>query len=312
METQQNNISSQAKLSAIVGMMFCAPLVKDSININADFSEEEKNFIMWYVQVWFVNLIFLVITLVAYIINIFWIHPILSWIVTIGSLTIYIITVFSLFACVNNLTMRKPEEKVVTSIQNKWQLLKSYIPIMNFITWSRQPNYNMPYRWLKESILLRSVFIFWTLLFWNYFWIWVLSIIIIRICLLMLNVDIIPLSIKKAINSMFYCNPWELFAYIFAPIVSKLRKADYNTILQARKQWYAQWQTFWIGIIIQYLGFMSIIYLIYRNNLYISWNQIVLLFAAILCIIRIITFYKYKKTFLKIPILSEIISLVFH
>ena len=128
----------------------------------------------------------------------------------------------------------------------------------------------------------------------------------------MMNVDIIPLSIKKSINSMFYCNPWEIFAYLFAPIVSKLRNSDYNTVLQARKQWYAQWQTFWIGIIIQYLAFLAIIYLIYRNNLYISRNQIVLLFATILWIVRVISFYRYKKTFLKIPILSEIISLVFH
>jgi hypothetical protein len=32
----------------------------------------------------------------------------------------------------------------------------------------------------------------------------------------------------------------------------------------------------------------------------------------ILWIIRIITFYIYKKRFQKIPILSEIISLIFH
>ena len=44
METQQNNISSQAMLSAVVGMMFFAPLLKNRIN-NADFSEEEKEFI---------------------------------------------------------------------------------------------------------------------------------------------------------------------------------------------------------------------------------------------------------------------------
>ena len=309
METQQNNISSQAKLSAIVGMMFCAPLVKPNINGNADFSEEEKIFIMWYIQIWFVNLALLVITLIAYIVNIFWMHPILSRIIRIGSVAIYIITVFSLFACANDLTMRKPNEKVVTHIQNKWQLLKSYIPIMNFISWFRQENYNMPYRWLKESILLRTIFIFWTLILWNYFWIWVLSVIIVRISLLMMNIDIIPISIKKAINSIFYCNPWEIFAYLFATIISKLKKSDYNTVLQARKQWYVQWQVFWIGIIIQYLAFMAIIYLIYRDNLYISRDQIILLFAAVLWIIRVIMFYRYKKAILRIPILSEIVSL---
>lgn len=208
--------------------------------------------------------------------------------------------------------MRKSDENIVTDIQHKWQLLKAYIPFANFVFWFRQENYNMPYRWLKESILLRTVYIFWTLLLWNYFWIGVLCVIIIRVGLLMMNIDIIPLSMKKAINSIFSCNPWEITAYLFAIIISKIKNTDYNTILQVRKQSYSQWQNFWMGIIIQYLIFIAILYLIYRNSLDISWIQIIVLIAAILWIFRIIIFYKYKKTFLKIPIISEFVSLVFH
>jgi hypothetical protein len=40
--------------------------------------------------------------------------------------------------------------------------------------------------------------------------------------------------------------------------------------------------------------------------------QIILLIAAILWILRIILFYRYKGTFPKIPVLSEIVSLVVH
>lgn len=312
METQQNNISPHAILSAIVGMMFLAPLIKRNIKFDTDFSEEEKDFIMWYVQVWFVNLVFLIIVLVACLMNLYWVYPILPRIVTIGSFIIYIITVFSLFACVNGLPMRRPWEKIIVNVQNKWQLLKAYIPVMNFIYWFRQESYNMPYRWLKESILLRTIFIFWTLLLWNFFWIWVIWVIIVRVLLLMINVDIVSLSMKKAINLTFLCNPWEIAAYLFAPIVSKFKHADYDMVLQARKQSYAQWQNFWIGIIIQYLWFIAILYFIHRNNIDIAWIQIVLLVAMILWITKVIIFYKYKKAFLKIPILSEIVSLVFH
>jgi hypothetical protein len=311
-EIQPNSISWQAKLSAIVGMMFFAPLVKYNLKRDFDYSEEEKNFITWYIQVGFVNLIFLVITLIATLINIFWTNPVLPWIITVGSLVVYIITIVSLFSCINGLTMRKSDETVKINIQHKWQLLKAYTPILNFILRFRQENYNMPYRWLKESILLRTIFIFWTLLFGNYFWIWVLWVMIVRVGLLMLNIDIIPLSIKKATNSAFLCNPWEITAYLFSLLVSKIKKSDYNTILQARKQSYIQWQSFWLWIIIQYILFMAILYLIYYTRIAISWERIVLLVAAILWIIRIIVFYKYKKTFLKIPILAEITSLVFH
>lgn len=310
METQQNNISSQAMLSAIVGMMFCAPFVKNNIKNDPDFSGEEKDFIMWYVQVWFINLVFLVIVLIAAIINVFWVQSALSRIVKIWSFAVYIVTIFSLFACINNLTMWKSDEKLVTNIQNKRQILKAYIPILNFISWFRQEDYNKPYRRLKESTLLRSIFIFWTLLIGNSFGIWVLIIIGIRIILLMLNVDIIPLSIKKAINSMFLCNTWEISAYLFSPIVSKFRNANYETVLHARKQSYTQWQNFWAWIIVQYVIFILILYFIHRNNIWIYWAQSILLLATILWIARIVIFYKYKKTFLKIPILSEIISLV--
>ena len=312
MENQQNNISPQAMLSAIVGMMFFAPFIKNNVDNDPDFTQEEKDFITSYVNVWYANLVLLVIVLTTTLINMFWIHPILSWIITIGSFAIYIITIFSLFACVNNLTMRKDGETLTANIQHKWQLLKAYIPIVNFVFWFRQENYNMPYRWLKESILLRSIFIFWTLLLWNYFWIWVASVIVVRIGLLMMNIDIIPLSLKKAINSLFSCNPWEISAYIFAPVVSKIKHVEYETILQAKKQSYAQWQNFWIGILLQYAAFIATLYFIYRNSIDISRIQIVLLVAAVLWLARVIIFFRYKKTFLKIPILSEIISLVFH
>lgn len=311
MEDQQNTISSQAMLSAVAGMMFFAPFVKHGLNSDSPFSDEEKNFIMWYVQVWYVNLVFLAIVLITELINITYIYPVLSRIITIWCFAIYIITLFCVFSCANRLSMWKPDEKITQDIQNKKGLLKAYIPILNFIIWFRQENYNMPYWWLKESILLWNCFIFWTLLFWSSFGIWMLIIIIVRVVLLLLNIDITPLSSKKAINWSFLCNPWEITAYIFAPIVSKIKKADYETVLQARKQAYAQWQTFWIWIIIQYLLFIGILYLIYRN-ITISWVQIILLIAAILWILRIFLFYRYKGTFPKIPILSEIVSLVVH
>ena len=310
METEKNIISSDAKLSAIAGVMFFAPFVKNRIK-SEEFSEDEISFINGYVQVWFLNLIFLVIVLIAAITSTFEASRILTWIITIWSFVIYIISAFSAFACANDLSMRGPNESVNQNIQHKWLLLKSYTPIMNFILRFRQENYNMPYRRLKESILLRTFFIFWTLLLWNSFWMWVLIIIAVRVILLLINIDIVPLSMKKTINSLFSCNPWEIFAYFFAPIVSKIKKIDYETILQAQKQWYAQWQNFWIWIIIQYILFIGIIFLLYRT-IRISLDNVVLFIAMLLRIMRVILFYIRKKTALKIPILSEIVSLVFH
>ena len=310
MDTTKNNISPQAMLSAVAGLMFFAPFVKRNVNNDSSFNDEEKDFVMWYIQVWFVNLTFLVIVLITTLINMFLVRPYLSWIINIWSIAIFIISIFSIVSCANSLSMRKSDEKIVYNIQHKDQILKSYTPILNFSLRFRQNDYSMPYRWLKESVLLRTCFIFWTLLLWSSFWLWILVIILVRFILLLLNVDIIPLSMKKAINNSFSCNPWEMFAYMFAPIVSKLKKSDYKTVLQERKSQYAQWQKFGIGIILQYLMFGGILYLIHRN-ITLSVNEIILYVAAISWLIRLVIFTVSKKTFLRIPILSEIVSLVF-
>ena len=310
METETNIISPDAKLSAIAGVMFFAPFVKNRIKTDS-FSEDEINFINGYVQVWFLNLIFLAIVLIAALTNFLDASWIRTWIINIWSFAIYIISVFSIFACANDLNMRGPDESVNQNIQHKWLLVKAYTPILNFVLRFRQENYNMPYRRLKESILLRTFFIFWTLLLWNSFWMWVLIIIAVRVILLLLNIDIVPVSMKRSINSLFSCNPWEIFAYFFAPIVSKIKKVDYETILQARKQSYAQWQIFGIWIIIQYVLFIGMIFLLYRW-INISLDNLILFIAMFLRIIRVILFYIKKKTILKIPILSEIVSLIFH
>ena len=89
-----------------------------------------------------------------------------------------------------------------------------------------------------------------------------------------------------------------------------ISKSDYETALQDRKSQYAQWQKFGIGIILQYLIFGGILYIIHRN-ITLSVNEIILYIATVLWLIRIIMFTVSKKTFLRIPILSEIVSLIF-
>jgi len=166
METERSIISSEAKLSSIAWVMFFAPFVKIRVKSDPDFTEEERDFIAWYIQVWFVNLIFLAIVGIASLFNIYLNESILSWIITICGIAIFIISVFSIFACANDLTMRKENETLMQNIQHKNQVIKAYTPVLNFILWFRQENYNMPYRWLKESILLRTIFVFGTLLLW--------------------------------------------------------------------------------------------------------------------------------------------------
>lgn len=312
MEIQKNNISSQAVISAIAGMMFFGPFVKKNIEMDPRLSDEDKEFIMWYVQVWYLNLMFLIITLAATLVNLFWVNPIISWVVTIWCIVIFTITLFSLFACINRLGMWNKWETIMQKIPHKWQIIKSYIPLLNFSQWFSLQDYSKPYRWLKESVLLRTCFIFWTLLLWSIFWIWMLIIIAVRVILLMLNIDIVPMNMKKAINASFSCNPWEIMWYAIAPTIAKLKKMDSEEVLKLQKERYAQWQKFWFWVVLQYALFLWIIYLLYHWISVSVWvEQVVLLIAAILWLFRFIIFYISKQTFLRIPVLSEIVWLIF-
>lgn len=310
METQTNNISAHAKLSAIAGMMFFAPFIKKNLSYNTTFSDSEKEFVLWYVNIWYFNLWIIIVVAIAETINLVFPSEIAYWIVNIGSLIIYIALLVSMFACVNSLTMRWPNESLIQNIQYKDQILKVFLPIKNFNIRYKQESYNKPYWWLKESILWWIIFIFWTLFFGNLVGIWIAIVIAVRVILLLINIDIIPLSIKQAINLMFLCNPWEIMAYITTPIIVKFKKYNYETVLNSEKLKYIQWQNFGIWIILQYLIFLGLLFLCYRE-ITISPYYIVLGIAIFMWFIRVMIFYTYKKTFPRIPILSEIIGLVF-
>lgn len=310
MENSKNIISSQAKLSAIAEIMFFSPFVKNNVKFNPNFSPEEKNFINWYYSIWIFNIIILLIIIGIFIIKPFYNYSIFSWISNIWCIVLYITVSFSILMCVNNIGMRNENEKIRQEILNKKQVLKAYTPILNFKFWFHQDNYNMPYRWLKESIFLRTIFLIWTLLLWSKIWLIIFLVIVFRVALLFINIDIIPLNVKKAINWLFLCNPSEIISYFTSYIISKLKNMDYEDALKIEKQKYQQWQKFWIWIVIQYFLFMLIIYFIYRW-INISAEHIILLIACILCILKVFLFYKNKKNFLRVPIISEIVSFVF-
>ena len=313
MESQKSIISSHAMTSAIAGMMFFAPLVKNSLDSDPILTPEDKKFVIWYIQVWYANLTFLLIVLAAALINLFRVNSILSWIITIWSFAVYIITLFSIFACANRLSMWSENESIMQKIPQKGQLLKSFIPIINFSIRFRKDDYSMPYWRLKESIFLRTFFVFGTLLLGQSFGVGVLIIIAARILMLLLNIDIVPLSMKKALNSCFSCNSGEITSYLFAPIISKIKKIDYEIVLQKEKDKYVKWQSFWMWIILQYIMFLWILYLLYSEILYITRVDEIILFVAIFFrLIRVITFYVHKKSLLRIPILSEFTSLIFN
>ena len=310
MDETKNIISSQAKLSAIAGMMFFAPLVKRNIKSDPLYSDEEREFIYGYVRVGYFNIIVLVIVILAALLNFVVIETIFSWIIIIGSIVLFLSMLMWIFACAGEIWLRTSQESAIQNIQNKNLIAKSFAPIVNFSLRYRLKDYSKPYRWLKESVLLRTIFIFWTLIFWTYFWIVALWVIFIRFVLLLCNVDVVPLSVKKALNSTFICNPEEMISYLSALLSAKWKKMEYNIALAKEKEKYQNWQSLWVWIVLQYIIFFAILYLLHSSiNLW--WEGVLLLISAVLWLIRVIIFYVKRGALLRIPIIAEIVSLVF-
>jgi hypothetical protein len=64
---------------------------------------------------------------------------------------------------------------------------------------------------------------------------------------------------------------------------------------------------------LQYIMFVWLLYLLHGEILYMAWtDEIILLIAILLRLIRVVMFYIHKKTLLRIPILSEFTSLIFN
>lgn len=307
---ENKKTTNYIKFSALAGLMFFSPLIKYYINRDSEITEDEKIYIKWYCKVWDLNLIFLLFIVFLYLLNMKFNSEYINYIQYMFYFLIYIISSISMFFCIYQVVLRAPWEKIVQKIQHKNQIIKSFMPLLNFSLRFKQTDYSMPYRRLKESIFRWFIFIFWSLLWWNVVWIIILSIIFIRFILLLLNIDIIPLWIKKSMNSLYICNPEEIISYLSSKIIVKIKKTDYQETLQNEKLKYAQWQKIWISIIIQYLLFIWLLVYMYYLN-FIDWkHQIILYIWIFIRLIRIIIFYKNKKTILKIPIISELLSII--
>jgi hypothetical protein len=202
-------------------------------------------------------------------------------------------------------------------ILHKETIIKSFIPLYNIKLWYQTPNFQTPYRWLKESILRRTAFSFFTLLFGINVGMFIIALIIIRVLLLIMNLDIIPNNLKKFLNHGFLLHPEEITGYVTGriPFLTRLHKADedepqthvtHNTneaILQA-KQNYANMSASGFNITLQYLSFLGIVWMIHSPFVLTYETSILLVAIGFLIGKCLFTYWQYKKL-PNIPFLYE-------
>ena len=295
MEQPQNTIPSNDILTSIAGILFFGPIIartKKSVLNEWETVMQNNLFTQGYCKVWKLNLTLFVITFIMFIIDYFFPSQLLNRMIIFAAGAICILSAFSIFSCLNEVQLFTANESLQASIPHKEMIIKSFIPIYNIKLRYQTPNFQLPYRRAKESILRRTIFSFFTLLWGIQVGKLMLALIFIRLLLLLVNIDLIPNNLKKFLNRWFLMHPEEIIHNLIHKYLPKVDgdASHFNTALQ-------------------YVTFTALLRLI-RRNATISYDLIIPLLALFAFIAKILlTYWKYNK-FPNIPILYELWSLV--
>ena len=310
MESRNNN--AKLTITAIAGILFFSHFIKRSPHYLNE-TIENKVFLDHYLKIGEINLIFLIVDLFFLGMNFFVENIILEYGINLLSITILLLSFFAVLFAIGWYQIDfSQNEKLIPS-----QILKFFIPFYNVKLWIWETNYEKPSRRLKESILRWTISSFLWIFFWKTLWCIFLTIFWIRLFLLCLKIDIIPLQLKRDINKIFLKFPHEISAYLFYRIAILKTNHTETEILQQKKLLYqspipCEYATIKEKITLWILGIIPIgIFIITHISFKISWIAIfeIIMFLFFYLVFFSTFYYQYlnKKMFLRIPFLYELL-----
>jgi hypothetical protein len=308
---ERNTYSNKTGLS-LSALMFFSPLIQNQIKKRSDISENDKNFIKWFIKIWYLNIFMLILSIwlqiIFYLTN-------LSLLEDIGFVTMIILAIsliiWSIYVISNKELIKINQSQNETVLQkDKINLIINYIPLYNIYLRYKKHEFDKPDLILKESILVWSILSFLFLVSNNESIVWsLITLVIIRIITLINGINLWEKT-QKRLNSIFRKNPEELRWYIIGTIKTifnqknlqeniEINKNDFELILKIE---YKQ-------ILLEYIMlFILGIYLIYYG--YINQNISVILSIIFILMRYIIMIIKWKHV-PHLPIIKEITNLFF-
>jgi len=317
-----NSKKTELSLSAI---MFFSPLIQNIVKRNNKITIEDRIFVRWFIHLWYFNILLLLATITLQIL--FYMNKIdilqtisliIMAILAISLIiwSIYIISGKSITTSdkiQNNINSHNTDNQKINNediFEQKLEIFSYYIPIYNIYIRYKKHNFDNPNIFLKESILIWSIY---AILFVS-----VQNQAINRVLISILSIKIIatlnnlhlPKVIENKIKSLFYKNPEEIRWYISWIIKNifnktvlseniKIEKEKYSLLLKPQKK----------EIIIEY----SILYIISIYGLYIWYisNNSLLIFSILFIISRYIIMHARRNHLPHIPIIKDITGLFF-
>lgn len=317
----QTTQSNKTQLS-LAATMFFAPFVKSTLkNWHLELTKEDTDFINWYTRLWFINIGLLLLTLVSGISSYLTHDYVLNRVYLISIGILVWILVLSSILILANVKIFQWDNEFLHSTQistNKSDILLSYLPIYNFYLWYKLHNFEKPYRWAKESILLWSIFSILSLIFANIIVSsFIITVIIIRIASLMSGIDVLDPHVKQKINKLYTQNTEEIWWYVCGYIKYIWKKISWKNnqtlkeiiILQKyryQKLHIIKWNEFiQLQYIILMIGLWLWSYLWYQK----TENQWVYYIPAILIFGKYILMAKKRKHLPPLPIINDIFGM---
>ncbi len=319
----------KTKILSFASIFWFAPVIHFFINIK-NFNiknQSDIDFIKHYILIWYLNIIYIFLMLVSYILFIFTNKIIFHYIANYWIIIFFIIFAREIISVFNKKKIL--EQKISDLIFFKTNNLNINDIIKLFLPWS---NFYFSLKWLKslylkESILLRSLVI----ISYLFLPIWISKtlffIIIFRIIILFLGYDFISLETSKKLDKLFDQNIEEIRWYFVGIILfvihniklflkndnNKLNYEEtFNTYTNYCKKLYSQYYTFEKKeLIVEYLIFIIlIINLLYQVIHNYSFFDIYWIFIIIILVSKYILQVKLRKLTL-IPIIHEFVHYTF-
>lgn len=201
---------------ALASLMFFAPLIKYNLKSRKDINESDKNFIWWFIKLWYLNIwllwLSIILWIVSYITNIQILNTCSTIIVSILAV---LLLIWSIFAIMEKSIMKAEDidnhiEKQVWST-DAFQIILSYIPLYNIYLWYEKHDFDWNNLYLKESLILRWIFSIMLLMVSNRYiliWFWILIFLMMLLSLFQVK---FWLSYEQFIKNLFKKNPEEIW-----------------------------------------------------------------------------------------------------
>lgn len=304
-----NSKNNKIELS-LSALMFFSPLIKSNLKDRNDISNEDKNFIRWFIRLWYLNIVLLIITIIFWII---YYKTTVSIFDTLCNITLIMLVIFlwiwSVYAIAEKPILKKnsPENGIW---KDKLSLILNYIPLYNVYLWYNTHDFESTNIELKESLILWWLFSIISLLpIHTYIHVWFLIIILLFIVSRTVWLDFWE-KYNNTIDKLFKKNPEELWWYIVWLLITPFNQLELNENIDTQKWKYSLiFKLDHKHILLEYIILLIIsLWWLYRS---IKNQNYMILIGIVLILGRYWLMIIKRKHVPHIPVLKELTHLFF-